>query len=383
MTKETAPVRRSRRRRLASVALAIIVLVSAGAVLWVIDPFASSTPSNASASPLSLATVARQNLSSQTELSGTLGYVGSYTVVDQSGGSGGAGASGGSSTFTWLPAIGQSVDEAQPLYDIDGSPVVLLYGSTPAYRSLSETMTGADVAQLDADLVALGYATASEIPAGSDEFTWWTKYAVEKLQFALGVTESGTLSFGQIVFLPSPARVTSLTAVLGGAAQVGAAVLAATSTTRQVNVALDASDQAEVKVGDKVSVTLPNTQSTPGVISSVGTVATTPTSTTPSSSSTPTITVSVMLTDPRAAGSWAAAPVDVTITTATVRDALVVPVDALLALSNDRYAVEVVAPGAVHKLVPVTLGTFDDALGLVQITSSGLSVGAKVVVPTL
>ncbi len=53
-------------------------------------------------------------------------------------------------------------------------------------------------------------------------------------------------------------------------------MLTATSTTRQVSIALDASEQSEVAVGDKVTITLPNNQTTPGVISAVGTVATTP-----------------------------------------------------------------------------------------------------------
>ena len=38
-------------------------------------------------------------------------------------------------------------------------PVVLLHGSTPAYRTLSAGASGPDVAELNADLVALGYAT--------------------------------------------------------------------------------------------------------------------------------------------------------------------------------------------------------------------------------
>ena len=117
---------------------------------------------------------------------------------------------------------------------------------------------------------------------------------VKKLQAALGVTQTG-LTFGQAVFVPTAARVTSVSATLGAAAPAGQPVLSATSTTRQVSIALDASQQSEVKVGDKVSITLPNNQATPGVISSVGTVASaphrivrTPRRRSPSSSSRPT-----------------------------------------------------------------------------------------------
>ena len=69
------------------------------------------------------------------------------------------------------------------------------------------------------------------------------------------------------------------------------------------------------------------------------------------------------------------------ITTASVRGALVVPVTALLALSGGGYSVEVVGAGARNHLVPVSLGLFDDAEGLVQVTASGLAAGQEVVVP--
>ena len=101
---------------------------------------------------------------------------------------------------------------------------------------------------------------------------------MEKLQAALGVTQNGTLALGQAVFVPTAVRVTSVSATLGAPAQPGQPVLSATSTTRQVSIALDADEQSEVAVGDKVTITLPNNQTTPGVISSVGTVATTPSS---------------------------------------------------------------------------------------------------------
>jgi multidrug efflux pump subunit AcrA (membrane-fusion protein) len=136
---------------------------------------------------------------------------------------------------------------------------------------------------------------------------------------------------------------------------------------------------------------LPNNVVTPGVISSVGTVATaaanansgSASSGSSGSSSSPTVAVLVHPTDPAATGSWDQAPVSVTITTATVRNALVVPVDALLARSGGGYAVEVAGAGALRHLVNVSVGLFDDADGLVQVTGSRLEAGQQVVVPSL
>jgi hypothetical protein len=158
-------------------------------------------------------------------------------------------------------------------------------------------------------------------------------------------------------------------------------MLSATSLTRQVRISLDASEQSEVAVGDNVAITLPNNRTTPGVISSVGTVASAPAS--ESANTPPTITVLVNPTDSAATGTWDQAPVNVTITTGSVSNVLVVPVDALLAQSGGAYAVEAVGANGARHLVPVTVGLFDNADGLVQVSGSELSAGQRVVVPRL
>jgi len=363
-----------RRRRKTSWLIAAVVLVGAGVAVAMSDPFSSGGTNRPGVADnpgsTALYTVARQDLSSQTEISATLGYADSYNVVNQAQG-----------TVTAAPTVGQVVSQGQVLYQVSGAPVVLLYGSIPAYRTLSPGVIGADVAELNADLVDLGDATSTELPAGTAEFTYWTEIGVKKLQVALGETQNGTLSLGQAVFAPAAVRVALMSATLGAPTQPGQPVLTATSTTRQVSIALDASEQSEVAVGDKVTITLPNNQATPGVISSVDTVATAPASA--SSDSSPTITVLVNPTDPGATGTWDQAPVNVTITTGNVSNVLVVPVDALLAQSGGTYAVEVAGANRARHLVTVALGLFDDADGLVQVTGTSLGVGQQVVVPNL
>jgi hypothetical protein len=335
------------------------VLVAAGVSVAIVNPFASGGSSRpdvaGNADPTSLATVARQDLSSQTQVSATLGYAGGYSVVNQAAG-----------TVTAVPAVGQ------------------VYGSTPAYRTLSSGTSGPDIQELNADLVSLGYVTSSQLSPTSDTFGSATTTALEKLEAALGVAQNGTLTLGQAVFLPTAVRVTTISATLGGTVQTGQSIMEGTTTTRQVTIALDAAQQSEMKVGDKVTITLPNNQITPGVISSVGTVATTPASSASgSANSSPTITVLVNPTDPTATGTWDQAPVNVTITTGSVTNVLVVPVDALLAQTGGGYALEVAGANGARHRVPVTLGLFDDADGLVQVTGSGLAAGQRVVVPAL
>gem|GEM_PF-1378919 len=213
--------------------------------------------------------------------------------------------------------------------------------------------------ELNADLVKLGYVTSAELGprSGWDYFSGQTAAGLDGLQTRLGVPVTGTLPLGQAVFLPSAAQVTELdaTTVPGAPALPGTALMTATSTRPVVTVGLDPAQQTQVKAGDHVNVTLPDGTVTPGVVASVGTVATAPASSSDSSSAStpPTITVLVRLSDPRAAGDLDQAPVQVAITTGTAASALVVPVDALLARANGGYAVEVTGLGG-HHLVAVT-----------------------------
>jgi len=315
------------------------------------------------------AVVTRQDLSATTPLAATLGYARSFTVRGQ-----------GSGTLTWLPSAGQVITQGHVLYTTDlTSPVVLLYGRVPAWRTLDGGVTGADVTQLNHDLVALGDADSADIAAqGWDYFSWETLAGVSKLQSDLGIAyPTGSLPLGQVVFEPEPLRVSLVTGFLGGPAS--GPMLQATSDRHQVTIPLDASQQNEVKTGDQVTVTLPDGSTTPGVVSSIGTVAIT----TSGSDSGPitTIPVQVRLTDPAAAGTLDEAPVTVNVTTARSRGpVLAVPVGALLARSPAQYAVEIAGQGNTRRWVPVRVGIFDDAAGLVQV-SGALAPGQRVVVP--
>jgi multidrug efflux pump subunit AcrA (membrane-fusion protein) len=346
------------------------VVLAAGVVsAWragVFSPAASSGNGPQGAPPPATQVVTRRDIAATTPVSATLGYAGSWTVTGQGGG-----------TLTRLPSAGQVIGQGQALYRVDnGSPVVLLYGSVPDWRALDEGVTGADVSQLNHDLVALGDASRSEISAaGWDYFSGETAYGVQKLEEHLEVSfPPGSLSLGQVVFEPAALRVATVTGSLGGPAS--GPVLTATSDRQVVTIPLDASQQAEVKAGDRVTVTLLDGTTTPGVVSSVGTVATTSES---GGNPTTTIPVQVRLTDRHAAGSLDQAPVTVYITTATAHDALVVPVTALLAQSSGGYAVEVVGPGNTRRYVPVRPGISDETSGLVQVTGA-LAPGQRVVV---
>ena len=278
---------------------------------------------------------------------------------------------GQTSTYTMLPVLGHVVRRGGELYAIGGEPTVLFYGGTPAWRAFAPGMSpGRDVAELNANLHLSGNA-----------FTSSTEAAVRSFQAAHGMTVTGTLLLGSVVFEPGAVRVTSVTPTSGAAVQAGP-VLGITSTRRVVIIALDASSQTSVAVGDPVTITLPDNSTTPGHVSFVGTVATTPSNSDQGGSGSPTIEVDVTPDHPAATGRLDQAPVDVSITTQTVKDALVVPVNALLALAGGGYALEAVGPTGAHRLEAVQVGLFDDADGLVQVTGASVHAGQRVVVPS-
>jgi Putative peptidoglycan binding domain len=370
----------SRRRRFGrrSVLLGIVstVVVAGGAGFVVTDPFDGGSGEQSGADPSALAGTAlvpveQRTLTARSQLDGTLGYVAAPDIVSQLAGA-----------ITALPAVGQVIRQGEVLYSVDNQPVLLLYGSVPAFRDLpagssTADTTGPDIQQLNAALVALGYVSAEDVDPTSDEWDWNTEEAVEDLQDALGVDDTGTLTLGQVVFAPGPVRVTATPTALGAPIAAGGTALETTSTTPVVTVDVDVARQTEIHQGDTVTVTLPDNSTTDGVVWSVGTVATTP-----DEEEDPVITVIIALHDPSVAGTLDEAPVLVAITTATVRNALVVPVTALLAMAGGGYAVEVDDGAGIRRLVPVKLGLFDESLGLVQVTDTDLQVGQQVVVPS-
>jgi hypothetical protein len=279
---------------------------------------------------------------------------------------------GQDSTFTSVPSAGEIVRRGEPLYAIDGEPVLLFYGPTVATRAFAPGMSaGADVEELNANLDALGYARG----LAGDTFTAATAAAIRRLQAAHGEAQTAALLLGSVIFEPGPIRVTSLMAsVAVGSNPTPGPVLSASWVTRQVSIQLDSGLEGQVKVGDPVTITLPDNQTTPGRISYVSLVAT-------SGQNGSTIAVDAVPTEPRATGDLDQAPVNVSITTASVSNALVVPVDSLLAVSSGGYALEEIGAGGIHRLVAVTTGLFDDADGVVQVSGNGLAAGQRVVVP--
>jgi peptidoglycan hydrolase-like protein with peptidoglycan-binding domain len=366
-TGELGAHRRRRGRRAA--ALAVAGMLVAGAAWWTAArPQAGRNDPAGSQPATTTAAVAARDLRAQEQVQGTLGYGEVRTVANQRQG-----------TITWLPEEGTVVRRGQPLYRVDGRPVQLLYGKLPAWRELSVGVDdGPDVRQLERNLVALGYDPDRGITV-DDHFTSATRAAVKRWQEAVGLPETGTMRPGDAVWQPGAVRVGELKTGVGDTARPGAPVFEATSTARQVAIDLDASRQPYVHVGDPVDIELPGGRTTTGRVASVGKVATAASGSDPADDGSPTVEVTVSLDKPKATGSLDQAPVVAHITTEVRKDVLAVPVNALLALAEGGYAVEVERDGR-RGLVGVELGLFAD--GMVEVEGGGgLRAGDRVVVP--
>jgi multidrug efflux pump subunit AcrA (membrane-fusion protein) len=243
-------------------------------------------------------------------------------------------------------------------------------------------VSGPDVRELNRNLVDLGYANRSDLEGTENDFGSTTAVALAELQSDLGLQESGALEPGDAVFLPGPLRITRVSGTLATKAQPGSSVAEATSTTRRVEVALDPTVAGTVAVGDRARVVLPDNAAAAGKVTRIGTVAGggsgSGEESEPASS---TIPVYVKLEGGNDASAIDEAPVQVEITTDRVKDALSIPVTALLARAGDGYAVETVGDDGQRELVSVELGAFDHANGLVQVTRSALAAGDQVLVP--
>lgn len=358
-----------------------VALLSAAPLAAVVAFFGLSTSGSDSAtseeqtptSKTATASIKRTTLAEREEVEGTLGYGKTTTVVNR-----------GHGTITGLASVGSVVERNGMLYELDGRAVRLLYGDLPAFRRLAAGVAaGVDIAQLEGNLIELGFANGL---ISRPDTTWdsATTAAVKRWQKAANVEQDGVIEDGEIVFLPGAARVSSHLVEVGGGVQPGGAVVKVTGTAREVSIDLDARKQRLATQGAKVEIELSDGTTAAGTISSVATVAEREEDEGEGQGgggggdSKATVAVTVTLDDPAAAGSLDGAPVTVRLVAATREGVLAVPVNALLALAEGGYGVEV-TNGAGRRLIRVETGLFSQ--GLVEVSGEGLAEGMRVVVP--
>ncbi|NEC85104.1 peptidoglycan-binding protein [Streptomyces sp. SID12501] len=403
---DTEPPRGVRGRRTALIACGVVV-VAAVAVVGALglgggeDKSVSAPPRAGSVVP-----VTRATLTERTDVDGQLGFGTEIPLPVKATG-----------TVTWLPQQGATVERGDTLLRVDDRPVLLLYGSMPMYRDLGLTatptvsdagasasgesdtgtgaapsaspspttgtgagtgttapapITGMDVLQFETNLAALGYTGFTV----DEKFTDATARAVKRWQKSLGLTETGTVGVGDVIYSAGKVRIGQPGARLGSA--VGENTLTYTGTARKVVVNASASDAGWAVRGTAVGITLPDGKSVRGEVVSVGRQADAPeggSSEGESGAGAATLPVTITIADQKSVGRLESGPVTVEYVGREVKDVLSVPVAALVALAEGGHGLETED----GRFVAVKTGLFAD--GNVQVSGSGVREGMKVRIP--
>ncbi len=250
----------------------------------------------------------------------------------------------GPGTLTEVPALGATVEAATVVFRMGDQPSVALTGDVAAWRSLDVDDEGADVEQLEANLVALGYDPDGLLSV-DQTYTGYTATVVERWQTDLGAPVTGTVPLGSVVFVPGPTRVTSTEAMAGQSVPAGSTVpvLTLSGHERQLVFPVKADDLDTITTGTAVSARLPDRSAVEATVTSLG---------------------------PTGDGSWVAAatidrsaalpdgeavPVTVSWAAMVAEDVTTVRANALTRLDTGAYVVEVVE-GEETRLVEVGIG---------------------------
>ncbi|WP_213451268.1 peptidoglycan-binding protein [Rhizomonospora bruguierae] len=383
----------SRRRLAFGIAAGAVLLLVGAATPWLRGRSGHAAPADPAVAVRTVQ-VARADLSTSHTLRGSLGYGLDRPVKGSREG-----------VVTWLPGPGAVIKRGKPLYRVDDEAVSLFFGSPPLYRTLAARNTvGRDVAMVAANLSALGYSIgkqpragttvtpeapppaadqgggATSAPAtpsrvtvrkGDGVLTADLIQAVKRFQRDNGLPADGRLAVGDVVVLSGPVRVETLSAQVGDAA--AGQLMSVTPTTKVVTVQAAVTEVGGLKTGDAVTIRLPDGTETPGRIGSIGLVASQGGGDPAGPGGGPSVAVTVTLDDHKAVSRLDGADVEVDVAGETRTGVLAVPVNALLALREGGYAVQLPDGG----LVAVKTGLF--ARGMVEVTGTGLSEGLEVV----
>jgi peptidoglycan hydrolase-like protein with peptidoglycan-binding domain len=349
-----------------------VLLVGTGAAATLLRA-AKPAPAPGRPAPAT-ATISRQTLVDVVTVNGTLGYGPAQPAESRLAG-----------TVTALPPVGSTVERGEPLFRIDDTPVVLLYGGLPAYRPLTaghpatpaDPATGAaaqpavpasrgrDVQQFEANLKALGYTGFTV----DEEYSGATAKAVRRWQADLGLPGTGVVELGRVRYAPGPVRVAEHKLSAGSVAT--GPVLTYTGTTRLVTAQLPAEQVDLAKPRTKVTIDLASGTRVDGAVLTVGT----PDAAAADQTQQPMVAAVLAPDDQAAVAGLDDGAVRVNFIARQRENVLVVPVGALLALAEGGYGLQI-QDGPATRVVAVTTGLFAD--GKVEVAGPDLRAGMTV-----
>lgn len=311
-------------------------------------------------------TVAAGDLTLETTARGKLQFASQVEVVATTSG-----------VLTEIPVTGTQLGAGSVVYRVDEKPVFMLSGAMPAWRDFTAGMEpGVDIEQLERNLQSFGYLSVEP----SQEFNWYTKWALHAWTDSVGLKPEQSLSKDQVLFSSQPLVVSKTEKQLGDRVAAGDTLFSATGSTKEVLALLGPAEAELSPVGTPVTIELPNGTSTTGKVTSVGAAEETK-SEDPNATSELLLPVRVSLDDQAAASSLSLVSVKLSFGKVLREGVLTVPVDALVPVDQETFALELPrsSPKAEREFLPVEVGTF--ASGSVEVSGKGVREGLEVTVP--
>ena len=189
-------------------------------------------------------------------------------------------------TVTAVVDEGSSLSNGSWLIEIDGEPVYIMDGTRPMWRTLAlpldgSELRGADVQQLEENLIAMGYPVLRDeeeelpdITEADEVFDEDTVRLIEDWREDVGLSDGGFVELGRIVFLDRTVRVAQTLAPVSSFVAPGTPVVSVSAPNQEVFLQFDVAKRDQVAVGDVVDITLPDDTITTGTIVSVGSAVT-------------------------------------------------------------------------------------------------------------
>ncbi|SDE21095.1 peptidoglycan-binding domain-containing protein [Glycomyces harbinensis] len=342
-------------RRLLWPAIAVAAILSAGATTLVVLDARGDTAEEEPEADFPTAVVELGDITAVETWKGTLDHGTPATI--------GTAASG---TVTRLPAVGDDLAVGDTEIYVDEQPVVLLEGVIPMYRDLGPGDKGRDVEQLERGLADLGYDGFTV----DREFTWYTAEAVRRWQRDLKVEKTGTVGADAVVFVAEGGRVDRLHVAVGDTVAAGDAVLDLSGPEVFASLEVEVSDLDLVETGTEVLVLPADGTTVAGTVARREVVEADAEA--EGEEAEPVARIEVALAEP-VPEEQIGSPVSVEVVVERREDVLLVPVSALLALSEGGFGLQLAGQDAI---VVVETGLFAD--GKVEITGEGLTEGTEV-----
>jgi len=236
----------------------------------------------------------------------------------------------------------ESIEPGVVLWRVNNEPTIAIMGNVPSFRNLRVDDVGADVRQLEAGLVAMGYDPEDTVTV-DETYTTNTSLMVERWQADIDAAVTGVVPSSSIVTITEPSRSGPVQATVGQSVGPGTPMLTLSSTTRVLEFTIPAGERDTLIVNDIVDGRLPDRSTFTAVIEEtliLDSGAMTVTATT--------INQIGYLVD--------TVPVTVSWSVPAGADILVVPARALIRTDSGNYFVEVVDETEVPRMVQVDVG---------------------------